>query len=55
MPKIDLASVQDEPTNADVVKILRGIADCMEQRFEEAAKERADITAQATEDREASK
>lgn len=53
MAKID--HIPDEPSLADIVVLFKRLHDCMEQRFDEAAKERAAIAEQVRTDRDASK
>lgn len=48
---MEIERVPDEPTLADVVQLLKKWHDCTEQRFNEAAAERAAIAAQVQEDR----
>lgn len=55
MPKIDHVELPDEPTMGDLVSLFKRFHDCMEQRFDEAATERAAIAEQVRTDRHASK
>lgn len=53
MAKID--HIPDEPSLADLVLLFKRLHDCMEQRFDEASKERAEVAEQVRTDRHASR